>query len=163
MSIDVRRLAVFIALMLLGVAVQVRSVEWLGWHVDIVLPILVIAACWITLLEETLLVLIAVLLLNWRPGFSWEMVIFALVPLSISAFGPYIPWRRTVSILGGTLLGIIIMYAVSGGGSAFAWHGFLWKDVVVSTLAAFVLSRMVRSVYGLQGRKSRGVFYELPR
>ena len=160
---DVHRFIVFLSLLLVGIALQVRSAEWVGWHVDAALVVLIIAACWISVLEEAFLVIVAVALMNWRPGFAPELIFFAAFPLLIALLGPYMPWRRMVAILGATMLGIMLMYVIVGGIAVITPHGFLWKDIGVSALFALVLSRVVRSIYGLKGRVARGAFYILPR
>ncbi len=106
------------------------SLAFAGLRIDLSYAALIAFAFVFGFWELILLVLAAVLVVNWQPAASPELLVFALYPCAIYFLRNILHWQVWLEDLLATLFGFAILYfAISR--AAFAGEAFL-ADVIVS-------------------------------
>ncbi|MFH1246225.1 MAG: hypothetical protein V1489_00420 [Candidatus Liptonbacteria bacterium] len=160
---DIKRFILFLLILIAAIGIQLRSGQILGWNIDTVIAALLVFALWSQLAEQILLILLSIFLLNWHPGFSPEMIFFALYPLFFYLLHPYLPVRRRIAIPLTIMIGILGFYLLVAGTSVVAYNSFLWKDEAVSTAFGLFLFYLLQLIYEKRGGDRHGALYALPR
>jgi hypothetical protein len=96
-----------------------------GIFINFILAVLVAFAFCFDFWELIIFILAAVFVINWQPALSWEIVLFALLPLAAyTARYLWRTWSAWIANLGATALAIIILYAaISPQMITGDWHG----------------------------------------
>jgi hypothetical protein len=105
------RLVAAILLFLIACVVQF-SLASAGISIDLVLAALIAFAFFFSFLEVLVFVLCGVFLMNWQPGFSFEMLIFAALPLAAFFFHRAFAWAPWAGIPVMTVCGFAAFYAL---------------------------------------------------
>lgn len=99
----------FIALLFvaLGTFLQIMVGNMSGLWINFSLAALITAAFFVTALELVPLVLFSIFVLSWQPAFSFELLIFGLLPFVVSLVRrlfPFEPWITNFLSLCASLL-----------------------------------------------------------
>lgn len=160
--LDFNRFNLFLLILLVAMGIQIRSLELFGWGVSAVLVVLLVFALWATIAEELLLIIISVLLLNWRPGVPPEIMLLAAAPILLFLSRSSFPWRRGVTVALFTVLSLFALYGMSAGTASFR-TGLFWSDMAASLVLGGVLFLFLKSRYQAFRTAGRSAIYALPR
>lgn len=160
--IELHRFLFLTALLLAGIAVQTRLVEAFNVTIDIVFVCLIVFAFWDLLAEHLILTVLAVFLMNWRPGFAPELIFLGVFPIVLFLVRGYFPWRRGITMLLGITIGITGMYLIIATNPVFSKESFFWKDMGGSLVFGLALFWFLRMMYHPKVR-GFGKIYGLPR
>ena len=125
----------------LGISLQVLIGNAVGTWLNFALAALIAGAFVVIVLELATLVLFSVFAMSWQPAFSFEWLVFSLLPfvvLFVYKWFPFEPWLTNGAM---TLMAIVGFNVVFGGWffvaqpSVFAW------DVAISTVFAALMFR----------------------
>jgi hypothetical protein len=83
-----------------------------GIFVNVILATLITLASFFDLFELIVFILLAVFVINWQPAISWEVVLFAVLPIIAYGIRNISSWSAWALNLIFIFLGIIILYAV---------------------------------------------------
>lgn len=111
------RLALVAALLILAVLLQKAQNDSLGWSFDLGLTLLISAALFLNLLDLVFLEVLALLLFMWKPSFSLELILVALLPLGAYWGKRILSWDSWTQNLVFIFLGLSLFYLAQGPGA----------------------------------------------
>ncbi len=120
--------------LVLGTALQVLSLGWLGWSADFVLIALLAFGPWARFKEFILFLLIGAAVLSWRPGVSYEILLVAGVPLFFFAVEKIFPWHVWINFIISLILGTVVFYLLLGQQMIFLEWAVLLKVLFLNLL-----------------------------
>jgi hypothetical protein len=81
-----------------------------GLHLNLALAVLIALAFIFDFWELALFVLLSVFLINWRPGFSGTLILFALIPMVVFALRKFYHSQPAIGAAIAILIGFLIFY-----------------------------------------------------
>ena len=107
-----------------------------GIHADLAFAALIAFAFLFDALELVAFILLAVLIINWQPGFSVDIIAFALIPLVVYFIQRGV--RASLYVGGGaaTVLGLLLLYLV------------IAPKMIVSSFTSFFLNVIICLIAG---------------
>ena len=116
-----------------------------GMWLSLTLAALVASAFFLDFLELITLALFSVLILNWQPAFSFEMLLLMVLPLVTFFFHKLIPFAPIVGNAILFAISIIIFYVSIGGGFIMHSPSVFFLDVLASLLLGTVACASMQS------------------
>lgn len=104
------RLFLAVVLMLLAAVFQFWFASF-GLFVNFIFATLIVFAFFFDIWEMITFVLFGVLVINWQPAFSVELVLFAAVPLLIYASHRISAWQPWIAAPIAIVIGLAVFYA----------------------------------------------------
>lgn len=101
-------------LLVVALILQFFFGEATGVWISFVLAALITLSFFVSFVELALLVLLAVLVLNWQPAVSLEIVVFALLPIAAFLLRGSLPWQPWLTSSFFIFLGLFALYVVFG-------------------------------------------------
>jgi hypothetical protein len=139
--------AVFLAF-LLAILLQVRFGYTPNAPFNFVLVALFVSAFFLDISQLLFLVSVGVLILNWQPALSFEIVLFAFLPFAVFTVKRFLPWRAWLSNLVTVLCGLLVFYASIHARLIFENLGAFLGAIFVSLFFGVVLFQALHSSYG---------------
>ena len=128
------KLLIALLLVVLGTFLQIIVGNASGLWINFALAALITAAFFVTVLELAPLVLFSIFALSWQPAFSFELLIFGLLPFAVSLarrLFPFEPWITNFL----SLCASLFIFNLAFGTDLFFVepHVFIW-DFVASLI-----------------------------
>jgi hypothetical protein len=116
----------------------------IGIYINLTFAVLIAFAFILTFPELVILDLFAVLITNWQPGPSVEIIAFAAIPLAAYGAKKWLGLEPWSGVVGGIVIGYAAFYfAVTESG--FFLRGFMfWEDVIIGLVAAELIVLLVQ-------------------
>jgi len=123
---------------------------WLGetgLRSNLILAALISLAFFVGIFELAFFVLVAVLILNWQPAFSLEILLIALTPLLVFLVRRFLPWQAWLQNLFLAAIGVLVFYFLAS--PSFFIHNFslLYKAIFFDIIFAVLVFQVLRYVY----------------
>lgn len=136
----------FVAILVLafGVTLQLFAGNTFGIWINFALAALITAAFFVSFLELVVLILFSVFMLNWQPGFSFELLVFSLLPLAVYFAHKLLPFKPWLGSLVAVITCLICFYLLVSPWSLIEAPNILFIDIV------FVLMFSAASFKGLR-------------
>lgn len=144
-SIDPRKFITVALVVVFSLVFQIKLGEFFGFYPNLALAALITVAFILNLFELIFWALLIVLVLNWQPAVTPEMIMIVTVPLAAFYFHKLLPWRSWFNNLFLIFLGALIFYFVRDPSLSFLKNpGIITKDMfagLVFGAAAFFILR----------------------
>jgi hypothetical protein len=116
----------------------------LGVSINVIFATLIVCAFFFDIWELVALILVGMLIINWQPALSLELILFALIPLAAFALHHFFDSQPWIAAPVGIICGLLILY-VAIAPEIFLPHfivfcedvfgSLVWGVVVYSALA----------------------------
>lgn len=110
-----------------------------GVFINFIFAALIAFAFLFDILDVIFFILLAIFIMNWQPAFSWELLIFGLVPLAAYLLHQNSSYEVWAANLASIFLGLLIMYLV------IAPRLFLsdWKTFFIDLVVCLVFGGII--------------------
>lgn len=131
-------LGLFVALTL-----EFKAGQAFGYSIDAALVVLLVGTAFLGFWELIALVVLSIVLLNWQPAVSLELIVFALIPCAAFVAKSVLPWRSWLNSFVITLGGVAAFYFLLDPGfvarNFSLWSVILFADLVLGLFVFWAL------------------------
>jgi len=146
-------------ILILAFFLQFYFGDSVGIWINFVLAALISAAFFVSFPELLVLILAAILVLNWQPVFSFELLIFALIPVVSFYFHKLISLRWWLSTPAMIFPGVVALYLFFGEQFFFLDRKVFAEDLLLSAAAGLFFSGVLRFLAARETyKRASGVF-----
>lgn len=139
----------FALIAVLAAVLQLKLKLLLGWSPDFFLVASVAASFYLKFPQILLFVLLGVWFLNWQPGLSEDMLLYAILPVAALFLEPFLPWRPWFTNLALGVASIAVFYlATAGYGTVISEYPVFLENIFWSSLFGFAAFK----IFGIASR-----------
>lgn len=110
-----------------------------GIFINFIFAALIAFAMLFDIWDVVVFVLLAMLVINWQPAWSPELVLFAILPLAAWALHRYSAWEGWALNLATIAAGLLVLYLALAPGQFLVNGKLFLADLVVSCLFGAVI------------------------
>ena len=119
-----------------------------GIHVDLAFAALISFALVLSLPELLILILISVLVLNWQPGVTAEMLVLAVYPLAVHGLRRFFHVGHWIENALAVLVGVVVLYVIVAPGAIIEYPRLFLIDLAAAELFVAIFIWCMLTVNG---------------